>query len=497
MTGSAALYGQSMALLTDLYQLAMAYGHWKLGPTQKESAFDLSFRQNPFGGGYTLANGLHAAIEFLSDFHFDRGDLDYLSSITGNDGKPLFERGFLDYLGSMELTCDIDAVPEGTATFSHEPLVRVKGPILQAQIIETPLLNLINFASLIATKASRICQAARGEPVIEFGLRRAQGIDGAMTASRAAFVGGCVGTSNVLAGKLFGIPVMGTQSHGWIMSFDSERESFEAFARTQPNNCVFLVDTYDSLEGVRHAVEVGKALRKSGHRMIGIRLDSGDLTYLSIEARKILDENGFADASILGSNELDEHVITSLKEQGAKINVWGVGGRLATAFDQPALGGVYKLTAIRTPPGTWRHKIKLSEQIAKISIPGIRQVRRFHANDQFIADAIFDELLGMDETHACTIVDPGDPTRRKTVAPGTAHEDLLVPIFRSGKLVYSPPSLSAVQQRAKEQLKSLHPTIRRLVKPHEYPAGLEEKLHDLRTAMVLKLRGHASEENKR
>jgi len=339
---------------------------------------------------------------------------------------------------------------------------------------------------LIATKAARICLAARGEPVIEFGLRRAQGIDGGLTASRAAYVGGCAGTSNVLAGKMFGIPVSGTHAHSWVMSFDNEKQAFEEYAQALPNNCIFLVDTYDSLEGVRHAVEVGKELRQRGSELVGIRLDSGDLAFLSIEARKILDKSGFSNAAIIGSNDLDEHIIESLKNQGAKINIWGVGTRLVTAYDQPALGGVYKLSAIRKPGGAWEHKVKLSEQAAKITNPGILQVRRSRTENEFVGDAIYDLELG--PPPAVTIVDPLDVTRRKHIPAETAHEDLLIPIFRQGKLVYEPPTLDEIRYRVQRQLEMLHPGIKRSVNPHQYPAGLELALHELKTKLVLKAR---------
>jgi nicotinate phosphoribosyltransferase len=390
----------------------------------------------------------------------------------------------------MEFACDIDAIPEGTIVFPHEPLLRVRGPILQAQIIETPLLNILNFQSLIATKAARVAHAARGEPVLEFGLRRAQGIDGGISASRAAYVGGCAATSNLLAGKLFNIPVRGTHAHSWVMSFDDEMEAFEAYARAMPNNCVFLVDTYDTLEGVRRAAEVGKWLRSQGHEMVGIRLDSGDLAYLSIEARKILDEAGFPNAAILASNDLDENVINSLKDQGAKIGVWGVGTRLATAYDQPALGGVYKLSAQRDPAGPWQYKIKLSEQTAKVSIPGVLQVRRFrNPSGEFAGDAIYNEPSGISD--APTIVDPMDVTRRKTFSSATTFDDLLVPVFRTGKLVHSTPQLDDVRRRLRDQLAGFHGGVKRFVNPHQYPVGLEKRLHDLRMDLILKARGHA------
>jgi len=477
------LYGHSLALLTDLYQLTMAYGYWKLQMADHEAVFHLAFRKHPFGGGFSIACGLHETIEYLRRLRFDSADLEYLATITGNDGKPFLDRGFLDYLARLQFTCDVDAIPEGTVVFPYEPLVRVTGSLLQAQLLETPLLNLVNFPTLIATKAARICLAAQGRPVLEFGLRRAQGIDGAVTASRAAFVGGCAATSNLLAGKLFGIPVRGTHAHSWVMSFDDELHAFEAYARAMPNNCVFLVDTYDTLQGVRHATQVGSELRHQNHEMAGIRLDSGDLAYLSIEARKILDEAGFPDAQIFASNDLDETIIASLEQQGARIDAWGVGTKLATAYDSPALGGVYKLSAIRAPGGAWEYRIKLSEQTAKTSIPGILQVRRFRdAQNLFSADAIYDLPTGIDLP--ATIVDPTDSARRKTIPADAPGEDLLVPIFRRGKLVYDPPDLSAVQRRTQAQLASLHPAVKRFVNPHRYPAGLESRLHGIRCTMI-------------
>jgi len=483
------IYGPtSLALLTDLYQLTMAYGYWKSGTWDREAVFLLHFRKPPFGSGFTVACGLAPAIEFIERFRFTGDDLEYLASLTGNDGNPLFEREFLDFLHNLELACDVDAIPEGTAVFPHEPLLRVKGPLLQAQLLETPLLNLMNFQTLIATKAARVCLAAQGEPVLEFGLRRAQGIDGAVSASRASYAGGCAATSNVLAGKLFGIPVKGTHAHSWVLSFDSELEAFDTYAEAMPNNCVFLVDTYDTLQGVRHAVEIGRKLRKRGHEMVGIRLDSGDLAWLSVQARRILDEEGFPDAQILASSELDEHLIESLKLQGSRIVVWGVGTRLVTGGGDPALGGVYKLTAIREPGGAWKHKVKLSEQVVKITTPGLLQVRRYRYNGEFMADMIWDELLGPPPDEP-TIVDPKDMTRRREIPAGTASHELLVPVFRQGRRVYDPPPLQDVRARTLEQLDHFHSGIKRFVNPHLYPVGLELGLFDLKTRLILEARG--------
>lgn len=479
--------GCAGALLTDLYQLTMAYGYWKAGKADQEAVFELFFRKPPFQCGFTVAAGLSPAIDFLSAFCFTDDDTAFLATLPGNDGQPLFGSKFLDYLKGLRFQCDVHAIPEGTVVFPQEPLLRIQGPILQGQLLETALLNLINFQSLVATKAARVCLAAQGQPVLEFGLRRAQGVDGALAASRAAYIGGCGATSNVLAGKLFNIPVRGTHAHSWVMSFDDEREAFRAYAEAMPNNCVFLVDTYDTLEGVRHAVEMGRWLRERGHEMVGVRLDSGDLAWLSIEARKILDEAGFQKAIIVASNDLDEHIIVSLKDQKAKIDAWGVGTKLVTAYDQPALGGVYKLAAIRGKNGRWNYKVKLSEQSVKINNPGIHQVRRFHSTTEFIADGIYDLECGAPDNFI--IVDPLDSTRRKHLAPDTAFKDLLVPVFKNGQQVYKSPPLDEIRQRTQAQLAMFNPGVKRFVNPHQYPVGLELGLHDLKTELVLRARG--------
>jgi nicotinate phosphoribosyltransferase len=480
----------SLALLTDLYQLTMAYGYWKLGRAEREAVFHLFFRKPPFAGGYAVVAGLGPAVEFLQRFRFHDSDLAYLSTLLGNDDKPLFDDGFLQYLRDLRLRVDIDAMPEGTIAFSQQPLVRVKGPMLQCQILETALLNLVNFQTLIATKAARVCGAAQGEPVLEFGLRRAQGVDGGLTASRAAYIGGCAATSNVLAGKQYRIPVKGTHAHSWVMSFDDELSAFEGYAEAMPNNCVFLVDTYDTLEGVHHAVQVGRRLRDSGYEMVGIRLDSGDLAYLSTEARKILDAGGFPDATIVASNDLDEHIIESLKVQGAKIAVWGVGTKLATAYDQPALGGVYKLGAMKDPDGRWRPKLKLSEQAAKTTIPGVLQVRRFGDGDDLVGDMIFDEDRGIDRRSV--IVDVQDGNRRKRLPDGAVGEDLLVPVMRggevSGRFADGKETIEVARDRAARELARFHPSIRRLLNPHEYPVGIDVGLHEQREQMIREVR---------
>jgi nicotinate phosphoribosyltransferase len=470
------------ALTTDLYEVTMACGYWNAGVIDYEAAFHVTFRENPFAGEFTVACGLATAIDFLHAFHFDETEIEYLASQYGNDGKPLFSSGFLEYLRDLRLTCEIDAIPEGTLIFPHEPLIRVRGPIIQCQLLETALLNILNFESLIATKAARVCLAAENDPVIEFGLRRAQGVDGGLTAARAACVGGCAGTSNLQAGQRFGIPVSGTQAHSWIMFFESEKEAFEAYARAMPNNCVFLVDTYNSLEGVRHAIDVAKQLRKNGHEMIGVRLDSGDRVALSIETRRMLDKAGFTNAKIVCSGDLDEYIIADMKRRDAKIDMWGVGTKLTTGQPDAALGGIYKLGAVRRPGGEWQYRIKVSDERAKTSCPGLLQVRRFHQLDgRFVADAIYE--IDHEASKPCVIVEL--QTEQETEIPANMGDsNLLVPIFRKGELVYQVPNLAASRECTRQQLSRLPPEIVRLDNPRAYRVGLEKSLHELRSTLV-------------
>lgn len=485
------IHNQSLALLTDLYQLTMSYGYWKAGIDKKESVFHLFFRKRPFQGGFTITAGLEAVINYLKNFHFDQDDLNYLSTLTGADGVKLFDPEFFDYLAKMEFTCDVDAIPEGNVVFPYEPLIRIKGPLIQCQLLESPLLNLINFPSLIATKAARICIAAKGDPVFEFGLRRAQGIDGALTASRAAYIGGCEGTSNVLAGKMFGIPVRGTHSHSWVMVFDDEKEAFQTYAEQLPNYCVFLVDTYNTIEGVKKAIEVGHWLKQHGKKLLGIRLDSGDLTYLSIKSRALLDEAGFQETKILASNELDETLISELKRQGAVIDVWGVGTNLVTGGTQPALDGVYKLSAIRDPGEEWKYKLKLSEQMIKISNPGILQVKRFESNNGYITDAIYDISLGINPK--CSIIDPLDSTKQRYINKSWSSKDLLIPIFQQGKCIYQSPSLQDIRNTTQKELAHFHSGIKRFINPHEYIVGMEKVLYDLKVNLITNIRQEIEE----
>lgn len=480
------LYRQSLALLTDFYQLTMSYGYWKAGLERKETVFHLFFRKTPFRGGFTIAAGLEAVIQFLESFRFDSSDLAYLAHLKGVDGEPYFKEDFLHYLANLKFTGHIDAVPEGTAIFPYEPLLRIQGPLIECQLLESPLLNLINFSTLVATKAARMCLAAQGEPILEFGLRRAQGVDGALTASRAAYIGGCESTSNVLAGKLFGIPVKGTHSHSWVMVFDDELEAFKTYAKVLPNNCIFLVDTYDTLEGVKKAIQVGLWLKQQGKKLLGIRLDSGDLADLSLKSRALLDQAGFKDAVIVASNELDETIISELKRQGAQITVWGVGTNLVTARDQPALDGVYKLSAIRDPDGEWKHKLKLSEQMLKVSNPGILQVRRFHLNDENVADVIYNIQNPLED--GCQIVDPLDPTRIRVIEKGLPSKDLLVPIFRKGQCVYQLPSLQDIRQQTQAELARFPIGIKRFLNPHLYVVGMEKSLYDMKIHLIKQIR---------
>jgi nicotinate phosphoribosyltransferase len=484
------VYGGSLALLTDLYQLTMACGYWKAGVAEREAVFHLTFRRPPFGGGYAIAAGLGPALEYLERFRFTPDDLAYLATLRDNANEPLFPPGFLDYLGAMRWSCDVDAIAEGSLVFPHEPLVRVRGPILQAQLVETPLLTILNFQTLIATKAARVVQAARGGAVLEFGLRRAQGLDGGLAASRAAYIGGTAATSNVLAGKLFGIPVRGTHAHSWVMFHGSELEAFRAYAEAMPGNCTFLVDTYDSIAGIAHAITVGLELRAKGHELAGIRLDSGDLAHISSEGRKMLDAAGFPSAKIVASNDLDEQLITSIIEQGARIDTWGVGTKLVTAYDQPALGGVYKLGAYRDQDGVWRDAIKLSEQPIKISNPGILQVRRLRRGDEYVGDVIFDGERGL--ATPLELHDIEDPLRPVLSPQADTSEDLLAPVMRDGQRVGPRATLEQARARAALELTRLSSRTRRTSNPQPYPVGLDRDVHARKQALIANARRIAS-----
>lgn len=466
------LYNDSLATLTDLYQLTMAYGYWNQKVYETPAAFHLFFRRCPFNGNFAIMAGTEYIFNFLSNFHFSQGDLEYIASLKGSDSLPLFPPEFLSYLKEMKFSCTVDAIPEGNLVFPNEPLIRIVGPIIQCQLLETALLNIVNFQTLIATKAARVVLAANGDKVAEFGLRRAQGIDGGLAASRSCYIGGCSTTSNVLAGKLFGIPVSGTHAHSWVMSFPSELEAFRAYANAMPNNCVFLVDTYNVRKGIENAIIVGKELRQHGHEMLGVRLDSGDLASQSIMARKMLDEAGFSNVNIVASNDLDETEITRLKELGAKINVWGVGTAMVTANDQPALGGVYKLGAIKDGI-FWTPKIKISADEAKTTNPGILDVIRFESDKGlYIGDMLSDKLLRPNIFKSFTQV----VGTFESEIPKTKMKFLLESLFINGKPNYQPQPLSAIRELAKNELTKILPG--RL-----YPVGLEKELYNRKVQM--------------
>ncbi len=448
----------------------------------REAVFHLNFRRKPFNGNFAVVAGLETAINFMSNFKFDESDLKYLQGLVTSDGSKLFERAFLDYLGNIKFSCDVDAMIEGTLAFPYEPILRVKGPILQAQLLESALLNIINFQTIIATKASRICAAAKGDEVIEFGLRRAQGIDGALSGTRAAYVGGCHSTSNVLGGKYFGIPVKGTHAHSWIMAFDDEEKAFSAYAEVLPKNCIYLIDTYNTIEGVKKAIKVAREMRLKGHEMLGVRIDSGDLSALSIKVRQLLDAAGFSQAKIMASNELDEFIIRDLKEQGSKVNLWGVGTNLITAKDQPALDGVYKLSAIQNAAGKWQYRLKISEQMAKVTNPGIQQVRRYFDHGKSVYDMIYDIEIG--NPNEAEMHDVADPTQKIIPSKNLTYQDLLIPIFRKGKLVYEIPKLHQARDHAIEQQKLFSKEVRRFLHPQPYFVGLERELYDMKVALI-------------
>ncbi len=468
-------YRSGFALMTDLYQLTMAYGYWKSDMAERQAVFHLFFWKSPFGQPYAIAAGAALLADYLNRFRFTAEDVQYLGRLTGSNDQPLFSESFLNYLQRLQLTVEVDAVREGSVVFPNTPLVRVTGPLLQCQLLETILLNLVNFSTLIATKTARIVQAARGDSVLEFGFRRAQGIDGALTGARAAYIGGCHATSNVLAGRLFGIPVKGTHAHSWVMCFEDEITAFRQYARVLPHNSIFLVDTYDTIQGVHNAVTVGKEMREQGYEMTGIRLDSGDLAELSKRARGILDEGGFPEAAIVASNELDEYAIAQLKDSGAPIAIWGVGTRLATAYDQPALGGVYKLAAIQGPDGQWQNRLKLSETEAKTSIPGMQQVRRFVGPEgRPMGDMIFLDRSAPPQPEMHHL-----KTGNFLTFGEYRSQDLLQPVFRPEQEAFANPELHAIRQYSQDQQ-----ALFREIEASEYPVGLERNLWALRQELI-------------
>ena len=480
---------RNLTLLTDLYQLTMAQGYWQQGQLDTQACFYMFYRNNPFGGGYAINCGLDQVVELVEGFGFGEEELAYLGSLPAPDGSPLFDKGFLSWLQSLELSVDIDAVPEGSVVFPREPLLRVTGPIMQCQLLETCILNAVNFQTLIATKAARVAYAAQGRAVAEFGLRRAQGPDGGMSGDRAAFIGGCGAVANVLAGQKYGIPVTGTIAHSWVMSFPDELTAFRAWVNTMPNNSTLLVDTYDVIQGVKNAIIVGKEMRERGQHLDGIRIDSGDLAWLSSKARAMLDAEGFQDAKIILSNDLDEYLVESLIDQGACFNGIGIGTHLITGNPQPALGGVYKLSAIKPAgAGEWQPKIKLSQATVKMTTPGVLDTQRYYDEQgKFAGDVVFDINKGCAE--ACVAIDPMDDTHRKRYQQGMRRESLLKPLVRSGKPVGVDLSPQAGQACCKEQLAHLDGSVKRFLNQQIYPAGIEKSLFNERARMIAEIRG--------
>ncbi|MFZ0447721.1 MAG: nicotinate phosphoribosyltransferase [Desulfatiglandaceae bacterium] len=461
-----------LAIQTDLYQLTMVGGYVREGKIDQWANFDYFFRKIPDDGGYCVCAGLADVIDYIRDLSFSREDLAYLDSLD------IFSKELLTYLENFKFTGNLCAVPEGTVVFPHEPLIRVTAPLPEAQIIESTLLNVMNFQTLIATKGSRLRWAAHGKPVIDFGLRRAHGPDGALMASRAAYIGGVEGTSNVLAGKLYGIPIRGTHAHSWVESFPSELEAFRAYAGVYPNACLLLVDTYDTLRsGVPNAIQVGRELRGKGYELMGIRLDSGDLAYLSKEARVMLDEAGFPDAVIVASSDLDEWLVESLKRQGARVDIWGVGTRLVTSFSSPALGGVYKLTAMDENGETMLPKIKRSDNPEKITNPGLKKVyRMFDQRERMRGDVLFLQDENIPSGSPFRAYHPMFSHVVKTYPKGFRMKELMVPIFQKGNLIYESPSVQQIRENTLKNLAQLDAAYKRFHNPHTYHVSLSSHL---------------------
>ena len=475
---------QNLTLLTDLYELTMMQGYFKNKDRNETVIFDAFYRSNPCGSGYSITAGLEQVIEYIKNLHFSTEDVDYLKSLN------IFEKDFLDYLRGFHFTGDIYAIPEGTVVFPREPLVKVVAPIMEAQLIETAILNIINHQSLIATKAARVCYAAKGDGIMEFGLRRAQGPDAGLYGARAAMIAGCIGTSNVLAGRLFDVPVKGTHAHSWIMSFPDEYTAFKTYANMYPQACILLVDTYDTLKsGVPNAIRVFTEMREAGINLsfYGIRLDSGDLAYLSKKARKMLDAAGFTDAVISASNDLDEYLIESLKAQGATITSWGVGTNLITAKDNPSFGGVYKLAAIMDEEGNFIPKIKLSENSEKVTNPGDKIIYRVYEKEahKIIADLIClaDEVY--DEANDLLLFDPVEPWKKTKLKGGTyTLRPLLEKIFDRGECVYTSPKVMEIRDYCLKEQDTLWEESKRFVNPHKVYVDLSKKLYNTKLELL-------------
>lgn len=470
---------RNLTLLTDFYELTMGNGYLENGMADTVCCFDLYFRKIPENGGFAVMCGLEQAIEYIKNLKFTDEDIEFLR------GKGLFSEKFLQYLRNFKFSCDIRAIPEGTPVFPNEPLVIVKGPAIQAQFVETMLLLCINHQCLIATKAARIVKAADGRPVMEFGSRRAQGFDGAIYGARASYIGGCSGTACTIADKEMGTPALGTMAHSWVQMYDSELEAFRAYAKCYPDSCTLLADTYNVLKsGVPNAITVFAELKAKGHKNYGIRIDSGDITYLSKKARKMLDEAGFPEAKICVSNSLDEYIIQDILRQGAQIDSFGVGERLITSRSEPVFGGVYKLTAVEKD-GELIPKIKLSENVAKITTPDYKELWRFYDNKtgKALADLITCYGEEIDSSKPYTIFDPDFPYKKKQLTDFTA-KPLLVTVFDKGECVYKSPSATEIRSYCTEQLDTLWDEVKRFENPHKYYVDLSKKLWDKKNELL-------------
>ncbi len=470
---------KNLTMLTDLYQLTMLYGYYKNGMTDKRAVFDMFFRRQG-ASAYAVMAGLQQIKDYLDHLRFKKSDIAYLRSLN------LFDEGFLDWLMALRFTCDVDAVPEGSFVFPNTPLLRVSGPLGQAQLIETALLTLVGHQTLIATKANRIARAAQGGRVMEFGLRRAQGVDAGLYGSRAAIIGGASSTSNTLAGKAFDVPVSGTHAHSWVMSFDSELEAFRAYGQCYPDSCLLLVDTYDTLRsGVPNAIKVFQELREQGRKPLGIRLDSGDLAYLSIKAREMLDAAGFHEVIICASNDLDEYLIRDLKLQGARIDLWGVGTKLITGGDSPALGGVYKMCALEED-GQLVPRMKLSDNPEKVTLPGVKDLYRvYDAQGMAFADLITlsDEVI--DQSQPLELFDPKDTWKRSTLQQYSLRR-MLQPMYRNGEFVGQQHSVKEISAWRAQDEKTIWDEHLRLMNPTLFKVDLSQKLWDLRRDLLLR-----------
>ncbi len=472
---------RNLTMLTDFYELTMANGYFLNGKGDEITQFDMFFRTVPDNGGFAIMAGVEQLSQYLENLKFTEDDIEYLR-------KRGFGEEFLDYLRNFEFKCDIYCVPEGTPIFPREPIVTVKGPAIQAQFIETMLLLAINHQSLIATKANRLVRASQGRAIMEFGSRRAQGFDGAVYGARASYIGGCAGTACTISDREFGVPALGTMAHSWVQLFDTELDAFCAYAKAYPDSCTLLVDTYDVLKsGVPNAIEAfRKEVLPRGFRPKGIRIDSGDITYLSRKARKMLDDAGFEDVKIIASNSLDEYIIRDMLRQGAQVDSFGVGERLITASSTPVFGGVYKLVAVEND-GVMKPKIKLSENVAKVTTPGAKNLWRLYDNEtgKAIADLITlaDEVI--DDTQPYELFDPDVTWKRKTVENYTARS-LLQPLFIGGKCVYDYPDIETIRAYCAEQVDTLWDEVKRFENPHNYYVDMSQSLWDMKNEMINK-----------